>query len=54
MAKLNRSGELLDEYMTAPPDEGNGYVGGLEVFHQLHCLVRTIHHIVSAGPADYV
>ena len=39
MAKLNRSGEPLSRYMTAPEEEGHGYVGGLEVFHQLHCLV---------------
>ena len=40
MAKLNRSGELLGRYMEAPVEEGDGFIGGLEVFHQLHCLVR--------------
>jgi hypothetical protein len=39
MEKLNVSGETLDQYLKAPVDEGNGYVGGLEVFHQIHCLV---------------
>ncbi|KAH8816234.1 hypothetical protein F5884DRAFT_872762 [Xylogone sp. PMI_703] len=40
MVKLNISGHMLDDYMKAPEEEeqGIGYVGGLEVFHQLHCL----------------
>ncbi|KAF4628572.1 hypothetical protein G7Y89_g9576 [Cudoniella acicularis] len=38
MEKLNVSGDMLGEYMKAPVDEGHGYVGGLEVFHQIHCL----------------
>lgn len=39
MARLNRTGELRNQYVLASPEEGNGYIGGLEVFHQLHCLV---------------
>jgi hypothetical protein len=54
MAILNRSGELSGEYMIAPPDQGHGYVGMLEVFHQLHCLVRAIYQIHPTIPADYI
>ena len=36
---LNRSEEMLGEYVKARPEDGDGYVGYLEVFHQLHCLV---------------
>lgn len=32
----------LPQYITVPEDEGKGYIGGLEVFHQLHCLVRCL------------
>lgn len=39
MVKLNVSDDMLVDYMKAPEDEGTGYVAGLEVFHQLHCLV---------------
>jgi Mycotoxin biosynthesis protein UstYa len=52
MAKLNRSGEILGEYMVAPPDEGIGYVGGLEVFHQLHCLVKASYQIAFTESSD--
>ena len=38
MANLGRS-DNLDNYMKVPREEGDGYLGGLEVFHQLHCLV---------------
>jgi hypothetical protein len=36
---LNRTEEMLDSYVKAPPDKGDGYVALLEVFHQIHCLV---------------
>ena len=26
-----------------PPESGGGYMGSLEVFHQLHCVVSTTH-----------
>ena len=26
-----------------PPESGGGYMGALEVFHQLHCVVSTPH-----------
>lgn len=34
---MNRSEE--DHLMHVPPEVGDGYVGLLEVYHQLHCLV---------------
>lgn len=39
MKSLNRSESLLEQYVRVPEDEGSGFVAGLEVFHQLHCLV---------------
>lgn len=39
MAKLNRSRDSRSKYVLVPEEDGDGYFGGLEVFHQLHCLV---------------
>jgi hypothetical protein len=38
IAGLNRS--ETDNLKHVPEDVGTGYVAILEVFHQLHCLVR--------------
>jgi hypothetical protein len=32
-----------DHMRKVPPEVGTGYVALIEVFHQLHCLVRNIH-----------
>lgn len=42
IAGLNRS--EADHLKHVPEDVGTGYVGILEVFHQLHCLVSTKKH----------
>ncbi|KAF7595707.1 hypothetical protein BBP40_005151 [Aspergillus hancockii] len=38
MTHLNRSGSMLDNYLVNPEAEKESYIGGLEVFHQIHCL----------------
>lgn len=52
MAKLNRSGGSLRDYVAVPKEEGDGYFGGLEVFHQLHCLVNTPPFCINFPPVE--
>ncbi|KAJ5113803.1 hypothetical protein N7456_002337 [Penicillium angulare] len=35
---MKKTTDPLSQYISVPEDEGTGYIGGLEVFHQLHCL----------------
>jgi hypothetical protein len=30
---------MLGNYLVSPDAENESYIGGLEVFHQIHCLV---------------
>ena len=46
IAGLNRSES--DNLKHVPEDVGTGYVAILEVFHQLHCLVRSQISVPSA------
>ncbi|KAI4180236.1 MAG: hypothetical protein LQ346_007038 [Caloplaca aetnensis] len=53
MSRLNITGDDLQrQYVRAAPEEGDGYIGGLEVFHQIHCLVCPSTRPANPFPAN--
>lgn len=45
LSELNKSD--ADHLQHVPPEVGEGYIGLIEVFHQLHCLVIQ-HYLLSS------